>query len=181
MTSEGPSLLELLLVHLERSEFKVLFAILFLADGSEEFETEFDLERYSSPGWEDSTAWAELLRRGMRFMALEKGYRFRFLEVWDNGSITRRGDEIEPRNARYLAGLVSNQVSYLDALYTALHFCERGLLNMEPTMFREAIDYVQQAIEHQEGTMDPEKMQAFVDYQDEALASLDIVRKETVH
>ena len=180
--------MEHLLVHLTQPEFKLLFAIAFLADGSEEFADEFQLQRYSSPGWEDSFEWTEWLKRGVRYLTFEHGFEFEFLVTEDNGSIHRRGDEIEPRNAVYVLAFrelkLSGQlkgISYLDALKTALSMIEHGRLALPLEMFREAIEMVEQAIEYQNSTVDPEKMKRWTKIQDQALASIGVLRREYVH
>ncbi len=175
-----PSLLELLLVHLTRQEFKICFAVDFLADGAEEFEGHFpDMKSFSSPGWENSEAWVEHLRRVIRYLALDLHYEFEYLEVFQNGSIRRRGDVIEPKNVLYAVALLTNDVNFLAALRTAARHATSIGLPREP--FLEAVDMIEGAVNARVATIDPERHKQWEAEMDVVLASIGVARMGESH
>ena len=166
-----------------RDEVKLCFAIDFIADGAEEFEGVFELQGFSTPKWEQSDSWVEHLRRVMRYLNFVHEYEFEFVECFENGSIRRRGDFIEPRNVLYTAGLLNNQVNYLSAMKTAERMRRRepALATLPRNVFREAQDYIEQSIAQGQAMVNPDRHQLWSAEMDECLGSIGIVRKERVN
>lgn len=173
-----PSTLELLLVHMTRKEFKLCYAICFLADGAEEFRGVVDLKPYATPGYEGEGEhyWTEYVRRAVRYLSFEHDFRFEYLKAEENFSIHREGEVIEDNNERYEDLLEMRQVSPLDALLTAHGYAEEGRIGIPVEVWREAVDLMRQSMNAADAVTDPDKLEAWMHNADQALAQLGVWR-----
>lgn len=123
-----------LFTHLTREEWKLCFALVFL-EASDEFTESYPLAQFASPDSEGrSRDYIELFQRAIRYLALEHGYSFEGLRVYENGNVAPFS-QVEPRNMAYRHLLASGDLPDLPLLLeTAVEMARRHAprLNLGP-------------------------------------------------
>lgn len=173
-----PSALELLIVHLTKREFSLVWSVDQLRD-AEEYEDEFAaVDDYATPGFESrSDLYVERFRRTIRYLTAEWGWVWTWLEPdIESGSIRRKGEGLEPGNAAYLAAMAMAKVDYeVNTRRAAMLAEEEGKERLARVLF-DAAENISDAVRARIADADPEAFSQFAKQNDEILSSLGVER-----
>lgn len=173
-----PSALELLLVHLTKREFSLVWSVDQLRD-SEEYETEFGaVDDYGTPGFESrSDLYVERFRRTIRYLTAEHGWEWTWLEPdVESGSIRRKGEGLEPGNAAYIAAMSMAKVDYEVNTRRAAMLAEENGNERLARVLHDAAENISDAVRARMRDANPEAFAQFARQNDEVLSSLGVER-----
>lgn len=169
---------------LSRPEFKMCFAVIFIAD-SADYGGVYPINDpgYCTPGTvpgKSAQFWEESFRRAARFLAFEHGYIFEAIRPEQDGRILA-GHSICPQNKLYAVLLADGGLPHvLSALEDAATHLEFRCPGFDTEPLRAAAADVRQSLEGVK--IDPEKEALREQLRRSAFASLGITDgKETTH
>lgn len=175
MSAQSPTLLELLLACMTRSEIKLVFLLDTLAE-SEDYGPHLrdGLRRYATPG-EDPSLQVEGFRRVIRYLVGDFDFWFQALSPDHDGVIL--GTPIEPENAPVYYGMLARGQcpDLIDACRHALALLEERA----PRFDRELIRAAKADFERNAAAVrppEPEIVKKMDEFADAALASIGVVR-----
>jgi hypothetical protein len=176
--SHTPSALELLLVHLTKREFSLVWSVDQLRD-SEEYADEFaNVDTYATPGFQSrGDLYVERFRRTIRYLTAERDFQWTWLEPnVETGSIRRIGEGLEPGNAAYEAAMAMAQVDYeVNTKRAALLAEEKGHERLARVLY-DAAENISETVRARIAEADPEVFRQFAEQNDELLSSLGVER-----
>ena len=157
-----------------REEFKLAYAVCFLAD-SEDYGQHCDLTPFATPGCESQgDTWLESFRRVVRWLSLEHGFVWEGLDPQQDGRIRAR--QVEPRNFIYFNMLATGQSPDIeDALVTAIRLLEERAPAAPVEAFRAALADVRATLATVPG-VDPDAQRQADEFAEQALGIVGVVR-----
>jgi len=173
-----PTALELILVHLTKREFSLVWSVDQLRD-SEEYEGEFAMvDHYATPGFQNrGDLYVERFRRTIRYLTAEWGWEWTWLDPdIESGAIRRKGEGLEPGNAAYEMAMSMAKVDYeVNTRRAAMLAEEEGKEALARVLF-DAAENISDAVRARMSDANPEAFKQFSKQNDEILSSLGVER-----
>lgn len=156
-----------LFVCMTREEFKLIFAVAFIAS-ADLFEGAYDIERYATEGGM-SDDWVELFKRAIRYLVYDCGAEFPGLEPVDDGAIYVQ--PIEPRNEAYIYLMGGGRLPDVeDAMRVALELAPHRAPKLDTEPLQEALVTIARQKESLRKQMNPEAVRAIMELRNRTLA-----------
>lgn len=156
-----------LFVCMTREEFKLIFAVAFIAS-ADMFEGAYDTERYASEGAMGDN-WIELFKRAIRYLVYDCGAEFQGLEPVDDGAIYV--EPVEERNEAYVYLLGMGKLPNVeDAMRVALEMTPHRAPKLDTEPLREALATIARQKESLRKQMNPEAVRAVMELRNRTLA-----------
>ena len=175
--------LRTLITSLTKREFSVVWAVEQFQDAEEYSEAFSGLSssEWSTPGFEErGFLLVERYCRVIRWLS-SLGFRFKWIRVGlGTGSITRQGSTFEPGNEAYLGAILSNKVDFERNSQRAAVLLNDQNVQPLARVMADIHQEVKRSIEARKMVTDLEKVKAWEAQNDEALASLGVVRSGTI-